>query len=129
MRRFLKRWRLWLLATAVFLIVFDGIVGVSRESAEDPFRKIKNGMTKDEVDQLIGDKQTQYNAEDLIAYYTRESRLWGHPGGSIIVMFEKTKVPRVHEVRTSRNFDKPDNRTLWQKIEDEYRYQKRILGW
>ena len=129
MRRFLKRWRLWLAASAVFLIVFDGIVAVSRDSAGDPFRKIKKGMTKDEVDQLIGDKQIQYSTEDLTAYYARESRLRGHPGGSIIVMFEKTKPPRVREVRCSRNFDRPDNRIVWQRIQDEYRYQMRRLGW
>ena len=118
----------------LLFIVLAGIVRVSLDSAGDPFRKIKEGMTKDDVDQLIGDKQIQYSAEDLTAFYRRESRLWGHPGGSIIVTFEITKVhnitsSRVHQVRASRNFDRPDNRALWQRIQDEYHYQKRWLGW
>jgi hypothetical protein len=52
----LKRWWFWLGAVGLAAIVLASVVAVSTagDSTEAAFRKVKLGMTRAEVDQLVG---------------------------------------------------------------------------
>jgi hypothetical protein len=134
MRSLVKRWWFWLGAVGLAVIVLAGVVAVftAGDSAGAAFRKVKVGMTIGELHRLIGDgdEDLEFRGGSLqFLYKEKELRFWRSPHERLDVTFdvdgsEPNKVASVSIVQGG-----PDKRTLWQRIQDEYRYQKYRLGW
>jgi hypothetical protein len=154
MSRRARRW--WLLAAAsgFAALVLAGVVATSTtsNSTQEAFRKIKVGMTRDEVYQLLGDKDF-WRAGFSTHIIARTSPLppvppplplstsfgpiprplplverWRGPNECLHVQFGWMDQQLKVEVVCVTDFG-PDKRTFWAKIQDEYRYQKSRLGW
>ena len=135
----LKRGWFWLGAVGLAAIILGGVVAVTsttRDSTE-AFRKVKEGMTKDEVDQLLGDKdfmRTEFfgrfnrNRARSLVTYVEVGRYWRGSTETLAVELENGPTSKVKHVLILK-LGSPYTRTLWQRLQDEYRYQKRSLGW
>jgi hypothetical protein len=128
MRTLLKRWWFCLVTGGLAAIVLIIIaVATTGDSALATFRKVKPGMTRAEVDQLLDRHNDDLCVAHVIHYhyYSTPGRLWGSPS-YVDVRFDTADFNRVVSVIID---SPPDKRRLWERIQDEYRYQKRGPRW
>jgi hypothetical protein len=122
MQRLVKlRW-FWIgvvgLAVVMVTCIFVAILA-ARTSRLEVLRQVKVGMTKTEVEKIVGQK------------IGKSIRLYGGPyrfrgdGPLISVWFGESG--KVEDVTISEKV--PDNRTYWTKIKDECQYQMSKVGW
>ena len=145
-RRLVRRWWFWLGAAGLAAVVLAGVIATSTpsDSTADAFRKVMVGMTKDEVDQLVGEFNGPDNSVNRLgARWTDESgdehwsvryraptgRCWADPTECLFVDFDCGPMNRTKAKQVLILNNPQDARTLWERIRDEYRYQKRRLGW
>ena len=129
MRSLLKRCWFWLGAVglAAIVVVVSIAATSNTNSLEETFLKINVGMRKAEVDDLIGGERylSATQRDGRITSYARAYRSWGDPGERYIYVFFGGPEQKVDYVIVSPSWPL---RTLWQRIQDEYRYQKSRLG-
>jgi hypothetical protein len=130
MRSLLKRWWFWVGAVGLAVIVLAGVVAtcIAITATQGDFSKIQVGMTKEEVDKLIGDKQIRTNDfgnMGVISFYKKGPRLLNGPEMLALGFAKGSEI----KVVTCHHNKFTDERTLWQRAQDEYRYQRRRLGW
>jgi hypothetical protein len=129
MRPLLKRWWFWSGAVGLAAIVVVGVVAVltTGDSTQADFSKIRLGMTKEEVDKLIEVKPDIAHEDryGIDRFYEKQPRLLS--GYEVLLLgFVKASDTKVYACEHSKP---EDTRTLWRRIQDEYRYQKHWLGW
>jgi hypothetical protein len=131
MRRIVKRRSFWLgvmiLAAIVFAIVFA--VSTTSDSTEPAFRKVKAGMTGQEVKALIAHRISAMSpdpSESPAIIFEPLRRFWG---SNARLRMEFDVGDQALIVKSAEIIMVPDNRTPWERIQDEYRYQKNRLGW
>jgi hypothetical protein len=104
---------------------------IPNDSWPDPaWRKIKVGMTVVEVERILGPTGgTRGGYYPLTLEYDSEDRLSSSRYERLEVSFAydpnsgTTKVAHIEILDFG-----PDRRTLWERLHDEYRYQKSKLG-
>src|SRR5262249_23638834 len=115
MRALLKRW--WfgvlLIGASCFLISF--VVRMARTENSRASLLVRLGMTKAEVHKMLG--QPKAFSSD---FPSKAVDVWDDPGRYVVY-----SGPGDEAVVIKRGVLLPRlNRTLWQRIQDEYRYQK-----
>ena len=112
--------------TAVF-------VGYANIPSTDPgFRKVRVGMTVAEVERIVGRRWTSgirggYYLETL--RYEPEDRLFPARNEWLEVGIKADSSGHARVAAVEIIDLGPDPRTLWERIQDEYHYQKSKLGW
>jgi len=127
-RRTARRISLGMLGLAVTGVALATFAVFSKASSDEAtFRKVRVGMTSEEVSEMIPDIDPSFHCSPTHWMYTYEAepRLW-EATHSLTVEFTGPS-----NVATKVTIDclGPDQRTTWQRIQDEYAYQKHIRGW
>ena len=122
--------RRWLLRFGVVGLGITAVVALTlwlKSPSEDGFSKVKPGMTKREVDASVGEHPALgYGKMGWAEYmYDGQPRLW-HQSKTLVVSLGGSSY-RVTSVRIQE--PGPDRRTLFERIQDECRYQRGKLGW
>jgi hypothetical protein len=118
---------LWCGVVGLGLVVFVAVVLWVGSFAEDAFSKVKPGMTLSEVDGLR-DMRFVAGGGNLFFRWTNiyrsEPRLWRPTQTLTISLRAGSRIEHVTMYDPG-----PDTRTLLERAQDEYRYQKGKLGW
>ena len=153
MRKIVELVSLATLGLAVAVLALGGFVALSTESAS---HKVRVGMTEAEVQKILGGNfacggsNGSFFSSWTTAYYPKR-RLWCPNNDRIGICFrpDTSTFPSMHFqpdclddprfwqwlADNSRVWSVhiedygPDQRSVWQRIQDEYEYQKRNLGW
>ena len=136
MARIAKRWWFWLaMSTAVPVLVLLIYFAASAKeeshvaSVESVLRRVRVGMTAKGVNELVGNPSflPASALDDLdraMFIWQTKSRFAKHKHESIALEFVYGKVATVNIIDLG-----PDQRTLCERIQDEYDFQRYKLGW
>jgi hypothetical protein len=125
MRRLAKRWWFWLTSVSLGVIVLAGLLTAipNHTSLEAVARKVKVGMEKEEVDELLDSLgYSRGVGQRGWTYHRHDYHFWDNLD-SLIVNF--TQDYKVADVKIDRGFQIP----LWQRFVIAFYYYKSELGW
>jgi hypothetical protein len=118
---------MWFGIVGLGIIIVVAVTFWATSTSENAFSKVKPGMTRREVDTLVGGHPALgYGKMGWEEYmYDGQPRLW-HQSKTLVVSLSGSpyQVTRVQIQEPG-----PDNRSLLERVQDEYRYQKSKLGW
>jgi hypothetical protein len=94
----------------------------------DPRTRIKVGMTKEEVASVTGtNPSNSISNVDVCDVYYVEPRLWSN-SYTVYVLFRGPPGKPLRVIGVNR-VKYPDNRTWFERLQDEYSYDKHRFGW
>ena len=97
---------------------------------DSTFRKVKVGMTADEVNELVGEFRLWSDSDfsGSLTVYGAEDRLWKNSNKHLTVEFSSPSKDPVTVVSVEIRDYGPDSQTLWSRLRNEYRYWKEEFG-
>jgi hypothetical protein len=133
-RALLKRWWFWL---AVIVLAAIAFAGAYRYATRNPslavFLKVKSGMTRDEVDQIVRKERSDpdfpitWTPEGTVHCATVHTSVDGRY--RLFVEFVNKLNEPVARAVDVRVLDSDPDDTVWERIQYEYSRLKRRLGW
>jgi hypothetical protein len=127
MTRTVRRWLLWCGVVGLGLFVAVAVTFWAISRSDDEFRKVTPGMTLSEVGAIVGPEEFSSEGDAVWwKLYRSKPRFWRE--ARMVSVTGLSSSPRIQHVDFVVPIG-PNNRSLLERVQDEYRYQKGRLGW